>query len=190
MTAKDNTNRNLFLILMILVAAAFRLLAFKYKELSNFNPVGAIALFGGAYFTSKWKGYATVLLTLFTTDIVINYLYTSKLTLWYSGAAWVYLCFALMVLVGNLLDRVNVVNVLLGSIAAVLIHWLITDLPWLYGTLYPHTLAGYGESLIKAIPFEKNMALGTLVFSAILFGGFELAKNKYTFLRDKKQLAL
>ncbi|QEM10318.1 MULTISPECIES: DUF6580 family putative transport protein [Mucilaginibacter] len=190
MSAKDNTNRNLILILMILVVAAFRLLAFKYKELSNFNPVGAIALFGGAYFKSKWKGYVTVLLALFSTDIVINYLYTSKLTFWYSGAEWVYLCFALMVLVGNLLEKVNVANVLLASIAAVLIHWLITDLPWLYGTLYPHTLAGYGESLVKAIPFEQNMALGTLVFSGILFGSFELAKSKYTFLQDKKQLAL
>jgi hypothetical protein len=190
MTTKDNYTRNLFLIAIILVAAAFRLLAFEYKELSNFNPVGAIALFGGAYFTSKWKGYVTVLATLFTTDVIINYLYTSKLTFWYSGAEWVYGCFALMVLVGSMLKVVNVANVLLSSIAAVLIHWLITDLPWLYGTLYPHTLSGYGESLVKAIPFERNMAIGTLVFSAILFGGFELAKSKYTVLQDKKQLAL
>ncbi len=73
MTSKDNTNRNIVLILMILVAAAFRLLAYYYKELSNFNPVGAIAIFGGAYFTDKWKGYITVLVTLFTTDIILNY---------------------------------------------------------------------------------------------------------------------
>lgn len=188
MTTKDNNTRNLFLIAIILVAAAFRLLAFEYKDLSNFNPVGSIALFGGAYFTSKWKGYATVLATLFTTDIIINYLYTSKFSFWYPGAEFVYGSFALMVLVGSMIKVVNVANVLLSSIAVVLIHWLITDLP--FGSLYPHTLAGYGESLVNAIPFEKNMALGTLVFSAILFGGFELAKTKYTVLQDKKQLAL
>ena len=73
MNTKDNTTRNIVIILMIVAAAAFRLLAFKYKDLSNFNPVGAIALFGGAYFASKWKSYATVLFTLFTTDIVLNY---------------------------------------------------------------------------------------------------------------------
>jgi hypothetical protein len=191
MTAKDNSTRNIVLILMIVVAAAFRLLAFKYKELSNFNPVGAIALFGGAYFISKWKGYLTVLLTLFTTDIIINYLYTSKFSLWYSGAEITYLSFALMVLTGSLLlKKVSVLNVVLASLAAVLIHWLLTDLPWLYGTLYPHTLAGYGTSLVNAIPFEYNMIYGNLVFGLLLFGGFEFAKTRYTFLRTKKQLAL
>ncbi|MDN3548065.1 DUF6580 family putative transport protein [Mucilaginibacter aquaedulcis] len=191
MTAKDNPTRNIVLILMIVLAAAFRLLAFKYKDLSNFNPVGAIALFGGAYFINKWKGYLTVLLTLFTTDIIINYLYTSKLSLWYSGAEITYLSFALMVLTGSLiLKKVNVLNVILASLAAVLIHWLLTDLPWLYGTLYPHTLAGYGTSLVKAIPFEYNMIYGNLVFGLLLFGCFELAKTRYNFLRTKKQLAL
>jgi hypothetical protein len=110
--------------------------------------------------------------------------------LWYSGAAWVYLCFALMVLVGSFIKKVNVLNVLLAAVASVLIHWLIIDLPFLYGTMYPHTLAGYGQSLINAIPFEKNMVLGDLLFGFLLFGGFELAKTRYTFLRTDKQLAL
>lgn len=187
MTSKDNTTRNIVLILMIVVAAAFRLLAFEYKELSNFNPVGAVAIFGGAYFTSKWKGYLAVLFTLFATDIILGYLYFSKLTLWYSGAEWTYLAFALIVLVGSLVKKVNVLNVALASVASVLIHWLLTDLP---GTLYPHTLAGYGTSLVNAIPFEYNMIYGNLVFGILMFGGFELAKTKYTFLRTKKQLAL
>ena len=156
MTAKDNTNRNIILILMIVVAAAFRLIAFKYPALSNFNPLGAIALFGGAYFKDKWKGYLTVLLTLFATDVVINYLYTSKWSFGYDGMFMVYLSFSLMVLVGTLIKKVNVLNVLLAGIVSVLIHWLLTDLP---GTLYPHTLAGYGQSLIAAIPFEYNLIM-------------------------------
>ena len=190
MTAKDNTIRNIVLILTIVVAAAFRLLAFKYKELSNFNPVGAIAIFGGVYFADKWKSYAIVLLALFATDIVLNYLYFSKLTLWYSGAEFTYIAFALMVLVGTFIKKVNVLNVVLASVITVLIHWLVTDLPWATGTLYPHTLTGYGTSLVSAIPFEYNMIYGTLVFGFLMFGGFELAKTRYTFLRSKKQLAL
>jgi len=70
------------------------------------------------------------------------------------------------------------------------VHWLIIDLPWLYGTYYAHTLAGYGQSLVAAIPFEKNMVLGDAVFGAILFGGFEIIQSKYTLLRSKKQLAV
>lgn len=187
---KINT-RTIVLTLMIVAAAAFRLLSFKYPYvLSNFTPVGAIALFGGAYFTDKWKAYAVVLLTLFLSDIAINYLYTSKWVLWYGGSFWVYFTFAIMVFVGTLIKKVNVANVAIASLAAVCIHWLIIDLPFLYGTLYPHTLAGYGQSLVAAIPFERNMVLGDLVFGAILFGGFELAKRKNPALRSKKELAV
>jgi hypothetical protein len=185
--------RTIVLILMIVAAAAMRLLSFKYPYiLSNFTPVGAIALFGGAYFTDKWKAYLVVLITLFTSDVVINYLYTSKWFLWDGSSFGVYLAFAIIVFVGSLIKKANVANVGLASLAAVVIHWLITDMPWLNGTgsLYPHTLAGYGQSLVAAIPFERNMLLGDIVFCAILFGGFELAKSKYSILRGKKELAV
>jgi hypothetical protein len=176
---------------MIVAAAAFRFVSYKYPYvLSNFTPVGAIALFGGAYFTDKWKAFLVPLVTLFISDILLNYLYTSKLEFFYSGATWVYLCFAIIVFIGTLIKKASVVNVLLGAIGAVAIHWLIMDLPWLYGTLYPHTLGGYGQSLVAAIPFEKNMLFGDLLFGLILFGGFELAKTKYGILRTKTELAV
>jgi hypothetical protein len=187
---KVNT-RTIVLILMIVAATAMRFVSYKFPYiLSNFTPVGAIALFGGAYFTDKWKAYAVVLVTLFASDILINYLYTSKWVLWYGGSFWVYLTFAIMVLVGTFIKKVNVASVGIASLVSVLVHWLLIDMPWLYGTLYPHTFAGYGQSLIAAIPFEKNMVLGDIVFCAVLFGGFELAKNKYTALRSKKELAV
>jgi len=190
MSAKNINIRTVVLILIVLAATAMRLVSFKFPLLSNFTPVGAIALFGGAYFNPKWKAYIVVLLSLFLSDIVINYLYTSKWVLLYSGSLYLYLCFAIMVFVGSLINKVNVLSVFLASFASVAIHWLIMDLPWLYGTMYPHTLAGYGASLVAALPFEKNMILGDIIFGAILFGGFELAKNKYTILRGNKELAV
>lgn len=191
MTLQKINTRNTVLILMIIVATLFRLVSYKYPYvLSNFTPVGAIALFGGAYFTDKWKAYLVPLLALFTSDILINYLYTSKWVFWYSGSIWVYLCFAIMVFIGSLIKKATFVSVLLASIISVIIHWLIMDLPWLYGTLYPHTLAGYGQSLLAAIPFEKNMLLGDALFGLILFGGFELAKSKYNTLRTNREFAV
>jgi hypothetical protein len=191
MTLQKVNTRNTVLILMIVAAGAFRLLSYKYPYvLSNFTPVGAIALFGGAYFTDKWKAYLVPLLTLFLSDIALNYLYTSKLVLFYSGSFWVYLCFAIMVFIGSLIKKATVVSVLLAAVVSVAIHWLIMDLPWLYGNLYPHTLAGYGQSLTAAIPFEKNMVFGDALFGLILFGGFELAKSKYSALRGKTEFAV
>lgn len=185
---KINT-RNVVLILMIVFAAAMRFVSYKYVFLSNFTPVGAIALFGGAYFTDKWKAYLVPLLALFLSDVALNYLYTSKLILWSNSAIYMYLCFAIMVFIGTMIKKVNVLNVFLASLASVAVHWLIIDLPWLYGTLYPHTIVGYGQSLIAALPFEKNMVYGDAIYGAILFGGFELAKSKYVFLRGKTELA-
>ncbi len=187
---KINT-RTIVLILMIVAAAVMRLVSYKFPYvLSNFTPVGAIALFGGAYFTDKWKAYVVVLITLFASDILINHLYTSKWELWYGGSFWVYLTFAIMVFIGSLIKKASVANVGIASLVSVAIHWLIIDLPWMYGTLYPHTLAGYGQSLVAAIPFERNMILGDILFCSILFGGFELAKSKYTALRSARELVL
>ncbi len=191
MTLQKINTRNTVLVLMIVAAAAFRLVSYKYPYvLSNFTPVGAIALFGGAYFTDKWKAYLVPLVALFLSDVALNYLYSSKWVLWDTGSFWVYLSFAVIVLVGSLIRKANVLNVFLASIVAVAIHWLITDLPWVNGNLYPHTFAGYMQSLAAAIPFERNMLLGDVVFCAILFGGFEFAKSKYTSLRTGHEFAV
>lgn len=190
MTTQKITTRNTVLILMIVAAAAFRFVSYTYPYvLSNFTPVGAIALFGGAYFTDKWKAYLVPLVTLFLSDILLNRLYSGSWEVWNNSSLIVYVCFAVIVFVGTLIKKANVLNVFAASLVAVVLHWLLTDLPF-FGNLYPHTLAGYGQSLIAAIPFEKNMLFGDIVFCAVLFGGFELAKSKYTFLRSRTEIAL
>jgi len=184
--------RNSILILMIVLAAASRLVnANHLTGFANFTPVGAMALFGGAYFSDKWKAYLVPLFTLFMSDIALDYIYFGKFMFFYSGALPVYASFAVMVLIGTYIKNVNVTNVVLGSLGAVLVHWLITDIdPWLRGTMYAKSFYGYGESLIAAIPFEKGMLLGNLIYGTILFGGFELAKSKFTVLRSVKEIAV
>jgi hypothetical protein len=183
---KINT-RNAVLILMIVFAVAMRLVNTQFLFLSNFTPVGAMALFGGAYFNDKWKAFLIPMLALFVSDIAINSIYHINP---FAISYWMYLCFILMVFIGTLIKKVNVVNVLLASVASVAIHWLIMDMPFLYGAQYPHTWAGYGQSLVAAIPFEKNMLIADAIYGALLFGGFELAKTKYTLLRGKAELAV
>ncbi len=189
MSLKKIDTRSVVLVIFIVAAAAMRLVSYSFPDvLSNFTPVGAIALFGGAYFTDKWKAYLTVLLTLFASDIIINQLYGQPF--WNNYSLWMYICFTIMVFIGTLIKKTSFVNVFLASLAGVAVHWLIIDMPWLYGTMYPHTLAGYSQSLIAAIPFEKNMVLGDALFCTLLFGGFELAKSKYDVLRSVHKLAL
>lgn len=192
MSLQKTNTRNAVLILMIIAATAFRLVSYKFPFiLSNFTPVGAIAIFGGVYFTDKWKAYVIVLLTMFCSDILINYLYTSKLTLLSSYTFWNCVCFAAVIFIGSLIKKINWATGFVILFAPVLVHWLIMDLPWIAeGALYPKTIAGYITSLNLAIPFEANMLFGDLLFGALLFGGFELAKQKYTALRPQQALAL
>ena len=100
----------------------------------------------------------------------------------------VYVFFIAMVFNGSLIKKPNVWNVFAVSLLGVVLHWLLTDLP--IGNLYPHTWSGYVQSLTAAIPFEKNMLLGDIVFCAILFGGFEFAKSKYSSLRGNREFAV
>ena len=192
MTLQKINLRNSILILMIVLAGAARLInANHLTGWSDFTPVGAMALFGGSYFSDKWKAYLVPLITLFVSDIALDYIYFGKFMLFYDGALPVYLSFALMVLIGTRIKNVNVLTVGAASLGAVLMHWLITDIdPWLHGTMYAKSLYGYGESLIAAIPYERNMILGNIVYGAILFGGFELAKRKFPVLRMGNQLAV
>ena len=198
MTLQKINTRNTVLILMILGAVAMRFVTYKVTllsnnaiALSNFTPVGAVALFGGTYFTDKWKAYLVPLCSLFVSDMILNYLYSSRLIIDYSATIWVYLSFAIIVFIGTRIKKVNLLSVGAASVLSVVIFWLLTDFPWLYGgALYPHTLLGYEQSLIAAIPFQRNMLLGDVVFGLLLFGGFELAKSKFSGLRTNTNLAV
>jgi len=192
MSTQKITTRNTVLVLIIVFAAAMRFVSYKYQFLSNFTPVGAIALFGGAYFTDRWKAFLVPLAALFLSDVVIYLCYPAHQILWYAGSLYLYFCFIVMVCIGTLIKKVNFTNVLLASVAGLIVHWLVMDLPWIYAAdnLYPNTFAGYGHALVAAIPFEKNMVLGDLIYGVLLFGGFELAKRKYSSLRSCAELAL
>jgi len=173
------------LALMILSAGAWRLLISSgHSPLTNFTPVGAMALFGGCYFSDKWKAYFLPLLTLWLSDLLLSYfVYYHDWRLFYDGFLWAYGSFALMVLMGTFIKKANINNVILASISAALAHWIITDFGvWMGGHLYPKTTEGLITCYVAAIPYMKNMLIGNLVFSGIMFGIFELAQRKFPIL--------
>jgi hypothetical protein len=181
--------RNVILLLMILVITLLRLLVtFNNEALSfaNFSSIGAVALFGGAYFKNNLKAMAFPLLSLFLSDFILaNTLFKQYSNgFLYSGWYWVYGAFALMVIVGKLMmSKINVLNFVLSTLTIVLIHWIITDFGVWYGNpLYPQNLAGFWLCLFNAIPYEFRFLGGTVAYGGVLFGGFELLKTKYPVL--------
>jgi hypothetical protein len=180
--------RNAVLLLIIVAMAILRIASFTgWGPLTVFTPIGAMALFGGAYFNGNIKPYAFPLLTLFISDVIVMNLFFAgseyRTGLLYSGWVWTYLAFALMAIAGKLIIRdINVKNIAIAVVVSTLIHWLVSDIG---GCLAANTFtfSVYTERLITAIPYELRFLGGTAFFSALLFGAFELLQKRYTVLR-------
>ena len=182
--------RNVVLLLIILVVAVLRLASFSgWGPLTVFTPVGAMALFGGAYFSGNIKPFAFPLLTLFISDLVLSFTIFSQLRtgLLYSGWYWTYGAFALMTIAGKLIIRnITVTNIAIATIVATLIHWLVSDIG---GCIINNhfTFSVYSARLTTAIPYEWRFLGGTAIYSAIMFGVFEWLQTKYTVLKPSLQ---
>lgn len=171
------------LAIMILSASLWRLIFANNLFMQGYTPIGAMAIFGGCYFSDKWKAYLVPLLTLWFTDVIINTFVYHHFTLLYSGFAWIYGTFALLVMVGTFMKKVNPSNVILASVICALLHYIITDFgTWIGGTMYAHTWVGFTTCYAAALPYLLKMLISNLVFGGLMFGAFEWAQKKYTVL--------
>lgn len=189
-----NSSRIFVLILLMVFIVGIRVIAPlspDFKVLANFSGIGAIALFGGAYFKNKINAFLLPVLVLFLSDLGLT-LTMGKNYGFYEGWYYTYIAFILMVLVGKLMiSKVNVASVLGASIVGVFIHWIISDFGvWFGSSFYPQTLAGFWACLVAAIPFELNFMYGTLAYSALMFGAFETLKVKFPALSLTKETAV
>lgn len=157
------------------------------SEVALYSPIGAMALFGGAYFNKGWKAFLFPLGTLFLSDFILHQTvfkpYSSGLL--YSGWWWVYGAFVLMVLAGRLImRRVTVGTFVTSVLAAVIIHWIVTDIGVWYGSkTFAQNFGGFVDCLTLAIPFELRFLGSTAAYGAILFGGFAWLRNRYPALK-------
>lgn len=88
---KINLRFVVLIFLMILVAAMHISNAASLTPLSNFTPIGAMGLSGGAYFTKQWEAILFSFLTLFASDMIIQVIVLNgKYGLMYSGWYWIY----------------------------------------------------------------------------------------------------
>lgn len=158
--------RNALLLMMIFAAAALRLLPHP----SNFEPVGALALFAGAHL-EKRRAFLIPLAAMLLSDALIGF---------HSQLPVVYAAFALIACMGfSLKGQVTASAVTISSFAASLLFFVVTNLGvWMFDALYPHTVTGLIACYVAALPFLSNSIAGTLFYSAVLFGGFALAERK------------
>jgi hypothetical protein len=167
-----NHARLLALLSAVLAAAVMRLVPHP----PNFTPVGAMALFSGAYLGRRGLAFVAPLGALFVSDLVLGF---------YHGMATVYFSVVLIVLIGwSLSTRRSFWRVAAAALASSVLFYTVTNFGmWLSSGIYPHTLAGLEACYVAAIPFFENTAAGDLVYSALLFGGFALLLHTRPSLR-------
>ncbi len=165
------------LVLLIVAAALSRLLPHPF----NFTPIGAMALFGAAYFSNRVWAVALPFAAMWLSDLWLNnvtYNYTEGFQ--WMGSAWVYGSFFLISGLGFLLLRHVKVGTVLGtSLLASVLFFLITNFAVWYGsTTYPQNIGGLLLCYEAGIPFFGNTLAGDLFYCAVLFGGFEWAQRR------------
>lgn len=180
MTIRESMNKKSILIItgFILLAALTRLLPHAY----NFTPLGAIALFGAAYFTDKKWALLIPLVAFWGSDLLLNNItyaaYYDGFTWFTSGMLYSYGSIAMIVILGYyLLKKITVGRVLGGALGASVIFFIISNLGvWISGTMYPLTLEGLIACYTAAIPFFHYTIAGNVIYSAVLFGAYEWIK--------------
>ncbi|MFU8813409.1 MAG: DUF6580 family putative transport protein [Balneolaceae bacterium] len=163
----------------ILFAALFRLIPHAY----NFTPIGAIALFGAAYFTDKKWALIIPLGAMWISDLLLNNLvyasFYSGFTLFTPGFLFIYGGIVLIAVLGfYLFKKVTLPRVLAGAFGGSVIFFIVSNFGvWIASPMYPLTVEGLILCYTAAIPFFHNTLAGTLVYSGVLFGAYEYVKR-------------
>ena len=160
-----NHSRLVALLTAIVVAAALRLVPHP----PNFTPIGAMALFSGAYLGRKALAFAAPIGALLLSDLVLGF---------YHGQATVYFSVALIVMIGMVgLTRVSPLRVGGAAFLSSVLFFVVTNFGmWLFSGFYPRTLGGLEACYVAAIPFFQNTVAGDLFYATLLFGGFRVAE--------------
>jgi hypothetical protein len=160
-----NNSRIIALLGAILAAAVLRLVPHP----PNFTPIGAMALFSGAYLSRRAIAFVAPLAAMLLSDAILGF---------YSGVWITYLAVTAIVMIGWFaLTRRSVVRIGLAALASSIIFFLISNFgTWMLSGMYAHTSAGLAECYVAAIPFFQNTVAGDLFYATLLFGGFKLAE--------------
>ncbi len=164
-------------IALVLAGASARLVL---RDVPNFAPVAALALFAGYLFANRRGAVLVPLSVMALSDLVIGG-YDLRMM------AIVYASLTLPALIGHGLSRrlpmqrgwsaCGSTCALVGSsLASSLLFFLTTNFAvWAFGSMYEPSAAGLLHCYERALPFFRYTLAGDLLFSAVLFGGYAVA---------------
>ena len=155
----------LIIFLIIVLAAVTRLIPHP----PNFTPIIALGLFGGAYIKNRSLAVLIPIGAMFLSDLFLGF---------HGTAYWVYGSLLLVAVLGMmLLNNINIRNCSIAALGGSVLFFLITNFGvWLTSSYYPKNLDGILTCYTLAIPFLANTLAGSLLYTGVMFGGYELLK--------------
>lgn len=146
---------------LIALGAVLRLL----PHAPNFAPLGALALYGGATFSSRRSAFSIPIAAMLISDYFIGYYFLPLML-------FVYGSFLLTVLIGRWVRRqVSIQRVIAGSLSASVLFFTVTNFGvWVAGHGYQPTAAGLLQAYVNGLPFFRNTLLSDLLYSSAFFG--------------------
>jgi hypothetical protein len=181
---KENKSLLLAFGLLIVVGSVFRV--------AGFAPQIAMAIFGAAVIKDKRLAFLLPLVSMFLSDVLYEVLFRNGYAPYggfYEGQISNYILLAGITLIGFWARNLNWSRIAAATIAAPTIYFLASNfVVWLGGggLQRPRTFDGLLMCYNDAIPFFRSSLMYTIVFSAILFGGYFLVQR---FVLHRKQLA-
>jgi hypothetical protein len=166
--------RTVVITVMVLAAAAIRLAPHPM----NFAPIGALALFGGAYFSSKRQALAIPLLSLVIGDFITGF---------HQLIPFVYASFLVSVTIGFWLRRRrSAPRIAAATLAGAVQFFLVTNFALWASSIgsYPKTATGLIACYIVGVPLFWNTLAGDAFYAALLFGGMALAERRFPSLQE------
>jgi hypothetical protein len=159
---------------IVLAAGALRI----FPHPMNFAPIGALALFGGANFSSRRAAVAVPLFSLIAGDFVTGF---------HRLVPYVYASFLVSVAIGFWLRRKKSASRIgAATVAGAIQFFLITNFAVWASSIgsYPKNLGGLGECYLAGLPLFWNTLAGDAFYVALLFGGMALAEKRFPSLRE------
>jgi hypothetical protein len=175
-------------IVVLVLAAGWRVFTLYVPELSNFAPIMALVFCAGVYSRGTWMKLAPFAAVVLS-DLYINHYYSSVYHYEWSlsGEALRFLCFGAALGIGSVVAvRRNWVNLLGGTLAGSVLFYLVTNTSaWAGDMAYAHTAAGWWQAMTVGHPeyyptifFFRNSLVSDLVFTGCFAFAMEYASLK------------
>lgn len=166
---------------MVYILLALAALSRLLPHPPNFTPIAAMALFGAAVLPRRGPALVLPLVALFLSDIVLGF-YSPALMASVYGATLLVGVLGLLLARKSRSSAVGIAGA--GLTGSVLFFALTNGVCWWTG--YPHTAGGLAACYTLALPFFRNEAAGTLVYSVLLFGGLALTERLHGATRGRR----